>query len=254
VVRILGVPVYDQPLARALDEIVATCTAGASPRTSRLISATGAHGLVHAQHDPAFARALEQFAINLPDGLPGVWIGKYFKRARSMERVRGPDFFRAVMQRTTSTPIQHFLCGGKPGVANALRAACRDRFGNTRVVGTYTPPFRALTDAEWDELARQIYACATDIVWIGLSTPKQELFAVELARRVRVHYVATVGAAFDFHTGTAREAPVFVQKSGLEWFYRLLQDPKRLTRRYAEVVPLFLYYNLLDLVRDERQR
>ena len=187
--------------------------------------------------------------MNLPDGLPGVWVGRYLKCATNMERVRGPDFFRAVMTRTATAPIKHFLCGGKEGVADKLREACRERFSNDHVVGTYCPPFRPLTEEEWTELAAQVQATGAEIVWIGLSTPKQELFARELARRVRVHYIATVGAAFDFHIGAIPEAPLIVQRSGFEWFYRMCLDPKRLVRRYAEVVPLFLYYNLLDAIR-----
>jgi len=246
-IPILGIPMYDGPLAEAIERIVATCVSSDEPRTSRLISLTGAHGLVHARKHPAFAEALQGFELNLPDGLPGVWIGKYLKRASRMEQIRGADFFRAMMTRSATTPVRQYLCGGKPGVADRLREVCRDRFANPNIVGTYCPPFRALDEAEWSALAADIEASRADVVWIGLSTPKQELFARELARRVRVHYIATIGAAFDFHIGEVREAPVFVQRSGLEWFYRMCLDPKRLVRRYAEVVPLFLLYNLVEL-------
>jgi N-acetylglucosaminyldiphosphoundecaprenol N-acetyl-beta-D-mannosaminyltransferase len=213
-----------------------------------LISLTGAHGLVHAQRDAAFASALRAFELNLPDGRPGVWIGRYFKRAGAMEQIRGADFFASVMRATAGTSITHYLCGGKPGVADRLAYACRNQLGNDRIAGTWCPPFRSLTDAEWDELAHDITAAGPDIVWIGLGTPKQELFAQELARRVRVHYLATIGAAFDIHVGDTRDAPRFVQRSGLEWAYRMLRDPKRLVRRYATVVPLFLLYNLREIM------
>ena len=192
---------------------------------------------------------LQEFDLNLPDGLPGVWVGKYLKNASRMEQIRGADFFRALVTRSAAVPIRHYLCGGKPEVADRLRSVCRERFSNDQIVGTYCPPFRALDDAEWATLAADIAASRPDIVWIGLSTPKQEVFARELARRVDVHYIATIGAAFDFHIGEVREAPLFVQRSGFEWFYRMCLDPKRLVRRYAEVVPLFLLYNLLDVAR-----
>jgi N-acetylglucosaminyldiphosphoundecaprenol N-acetyl-beta-D-mannosaminyltransferase len=252
VVEILGIPVYDGSLREAIDTMIATCT-GTAPRTNRLVSATGAHGLVHAQKDRSFAAALHEFDMNLPDGLPGVWVGKHLKGAARMERIRGPDFFRELMSASAGTAVTHFLCGGKDGVAETLRTACRERFANASVVGTYCPPFRQLTDADWSELATRISASKPDIVWIGLSTPKQEMFACELAKWTDVHYIVTVGAAFDFHIGAVREAPVWVQRSGFEWFYRMCLDPKRLVRRYAEVVPLFLLYNLRELVGAERK-
>jgi N-acetylglucosaminyldiphosphoundecaprenol N-acetyl-beta-D-mannosaminyltransferase len=254
VVQILGIPVYDQPLARALDEIISTCVDDAAPRANRLISATGAHGLVHAQQDREFAATLRDFTINLPDGLPGVWVGRYLKRAHNMERVRGPDFFRVLMTHSATAPIKHYLCGGKEGVAERLRTACSEQFSNNNIVGTYCPPFRPLTDDEWVALAADIDASGADVVWIGLSTPKQERFARQLAQHVNVHYIATVGAAFDFHIGAVREAPLFVQRSGFEWFYRMVLDPKRLLRRYAEIVPLFLFYNVKDVLHSRRDR
>jgi N-acetylglucosaminyldiphosphoundecaprenol N-acetyl-beta-D-mannosaminyltransferase len=250
-VRVLGIDMFDKPLESALSSIVDTCDSDA-PRTSRLISTTGAHGLVHAQHDEEFANTLRDFDMNLPDGLPGVWVGRYLKGASSMERMRGADFFRALMVRSATTRIRHYLCGGKEGVADELRAVCRDELGNANIVGTHCPPFRALTEDEWDELANDIEDTGADIVWIGISTPKQERFARELATRVRVHYIATVGAAFDFHIGAVPEAPLLVQRSGFEWFYRMLIDPKRLVPRYAEIVPLFLLYSVRDLFRERQ--
>lgn len=248
---VLGIPLFDQPLARLLETIVATCRG--EPRTSRLISLTGAHGLVHAQRDVDFAKVLREFDLNLPDGRPGLWIGKYLKHATEMEQIRGSDFFASVMRATADAPISHYLCGGKPGVAERLVTACRDRFGNARIAGTWCPRFRPLADDEWDELARDITASGADIVWVGLGTPKQELFAKQLARRVQVHFIATIGAVFDMHVGDIAEAPRFVQRSGLEWCYRMLLDPKRLVRRYATVVPLFLLYNLREML-EERVR
>lgn len=250
---ILGIPMYDGSLDEAIARIIETCLSSSAPRSSRMISLTGAHGLVHAQKDRRFAETLHQFEFNLPDGLPGVWVGKYLKNASRMEQIRGADFFRELVTRSATVPVRHYLCGGKPGVADRLRDVCSDRFANDQVVGTYCPPFRALDDAEWAGLATDIEASGADIVWIGLSTPKQEMFARELSSRVNVHYIATIGAAFDFHIGEVREAPAFVQRAGFEWFYRMCLDPKRLVRRYAEVVPLFLLYNLIEVARKGDQ-
>ncbi len=250
--NILGIPMYDSPLAELLSTIRRTCSDPAEPRRGRLVSLTGAHGLVHARHHAEFRETLEAFDYNLPDGLPGVWVGRYLKGATSMEQIRGADFFRHVMSATAADPIRHYLCGGKDGVAERLAEVCAQRFGNANVCGTHSPPFRPMTDADWDELVARIDASGADIVWVGLSTPKQELFARELAKRVRVHYLVTIGAAFDFHTGAMPEAPRVLRKAGLEWAYRTWREPRRLARRYAEVVPLFLLYNALDMLGKER--
>ena len=110
----------------------------------------------------------------------------------------------------------------------------------SNVVGCFTPPFREMSDEEYRQLAEQINSLEVDIVWIGISTPKQERFAVRLAQYTQVHFICTVGAAFDFHTDRVREAPRWMQQHGLEWFFRLITEPRRLWRRYIKVVPLFI--------------
>jgi N-acetylglucosaminyldiphosphoundecaprenol N-acetyl-beta-D-mannosaminyltransferase len=105
-----------------------------------------------------------------------------------------------------------------------------------------------MTLEEMKSLAKEINRLNVDIVWIGLSTPKQELFACELAKLIEVHFVITVGAAFDFHIGSVRQAPQIIQRAGLEWLFRLMMEPRRLYRRYLEIVPYFLYYGIKDLL------
>ena len=122
------------------------------------------------------------------------------------------------------------------------------KFGNNNVVGTFSPPFRPMTDDEMKILAEDINSKGTDIVWVGLSTPKQEIFANQLAQYAHVHFIITVGAAFDFHTGKVTQAPKILQKMGLEWFFRLCMEPKRLYKRYGVVVPLFIFYNVREFL------
>src|SRR5690606_709595 len=145
-----------------------------------------------------------------------------------MERCYGPDFFRETMVATNQKEIKHFFCGGKDGIAEELKKVCETKFANFNVVGTFSPPFREMKDDELKELAAKINALNTNIVWIGLSTPKQEIFAYSLSKFTNVNFICTVGAAFDFHTGKVKQAPSWVQKMGLEWFFRLLMEPKRL--------------------------
>ena len=166
-----------------------------------------------------------------------------------MDRCYGPDFFAAIMQSTSGLEVTHFLCGGKAEVADELRQVVEFKFGNKRVSGTYSPPFSPMQEEDWDNLVAKINQSAAHIIWIGLSTPKQEKFAYELAKRVKVRYIITIGAAFDFHTGRLAQAPRWMQESGLEWFYRLCKEPRRLWKRYIEIVPKFAILAGVDLIK-----
>lgn len=251
-VEVLNIPLYDRSLTLAVAEAVEVCASGGD-KNSLCISATGAHGMVSAQKHPEFARILQEFYCNLPDGMPGVWVGR-LKGAREMGRCYGPDFFRDMMVATRDQSFRHYFCGGKEGVADELKDACADKFGNQNVVGTYCPPFREMNDDECRALASDINEKGTDILWIGISTPKQEIFAHRMAKYLKVHFIVTVGAAFDFHIGKVRQAPGLLQQMGLEWLFRLCMEPKRLYRRYFEIVPLFILYNLIELFKTRVKR
>lgn len=222
----------------------------ASSKKNKCVSATGAHGIITAKKDKKFRKILNSFYANLPDGMPGVWVGR-LKGAKEMQRCYGPDFFRDTMIATKDAKMNHFFCGGKEGVADKLKKTCEEKFGNYNVVGTYSPPFREMTDNELKELAEKISVLNTNILWIGLSTPKQEIFAYRLSKFTNVNFICTVGAAFDFHTGKVKQAPTWIQKIGMEWFFRLLMEPKRLWKRYFEIVPLFIWYNIIELIKGD---
>ncbi|MBD2701424.1 WecB/TagA/CpsF family glycosyltransferase [Spirosoma sp. BT702] len=243
--KVLDVTLYDAGLEAAVNGLLWRCDSS-WPRDNKCISATGAHGLVTAFKEPDFKQVLDSFYWNLPDGMPGVWIGK-LKGAKRMTRCYGPDVFKQVFEDSANSSIKHFLCGGKEGVADELKAAVGRKFGNHGVVGTYCPPFRDMTDSEFQQLAETINRSGANIVWIGLSTPKQERFARRLAKWTEVNFIVTVGAAFDFHTDRVIQAPGWMQKLSLEWFFRLMTEPKRLYKRYLEVIPLFIFLNLKEV-------
>ncbi len=246
--QILGIPLYDGDVDSAVAEVMATCQSDQPPR-SWCISATDAHGLVHARENPEFAALLRGFHMVLPDGQPSVWLGR-LKGARRMRRCFGPDFFASVMRASAShARVGHFLCGGLPGVAERLAVACREKFANTHVVGVHCPPLRPLNDDEVIALARTITASGAQIVWIGISSPKQEMLAARLAPLLRVHFIVTVGAAFDLHTDRVPRPPAWAESLGLAWAYRLYKEPRRLWRRYLHTVPRFVAYNALDVAR-----
>lgn len=244
-VKVLNIPLYDADIRSSIEIVLNEILT--KDKLNRCISATGAHGMIYARKNEEFKTILNQFYLNLPDGMPGVWVGK-LKGAKQMKRCYGPDFFKDLMIASANKPVKHFFCGGKEGVAEELREHCNIELNNHNIVGTFCPPFRKLSEEEFSELGKQINESGTDIVWIGLSTPKQEQFAWQLRQYVNVHFIITVGAAFDFHTNRVKQAPSWIQKMGMEWFYRLLREPKRLYKRYLEIVPLFIYYNFKELI------
>lgn len=247
--RFNHIPIYERDLSSAVQDFVAGLSSPFSEGDSvRFISATGAHGLVEAQKDSSFKSILSLFYWNLPDGMPLVWWGR-LKGHVTMDRCYGPDFFSAIMQATSSLEVAHFFCGGKPGVAEELKHAVELKWENKNVNGTYSPPFKPMEEQDWGNLVAKINESAPQIIWIGLSTPNQEKFAHELAKRVKVRYIITIGAAFDFHTGRLAQAPRWMQRSGLEWFYRLCKEPRRLWKRYIEIVPKFAILAGVDLIK-----
>ena len=154
------------------------------------------------------------------------------KGTRKWGASSGPDLMMEVCRRSVSSGTTHFLYGGKPGVAEELQANLESWFPGIHIVGTCTPPFRPLSSAERADLEEQTSALAPDIIWVGLSTPKQEQFMAEHISVLRCKIMVGVGAAFDIHTGRVKDAPQWIKTTGLQWFHRLCQEPSRLWKRY----------------------
>jgi N-acetylglucosaminyldiphosphoundecaprenol N-acetyl-beta-D-mannosaminyltransferase len=197
------------------------------------------HGVTEAQNDAAFRRILNGAILNTTDGMPLVWLGRHFVGSE-VERVYGPDLMLEMFSATKAAPFRHFFYGGAPGVAEELKAKLEARFPGAQIVGTFTPPFRPLNAEEESALASQVRDSRPDLMWVGLSTPKQERFMTEYLPKLDVTLMAGVGAAFDFHSGRVRQAPRWIQRSGFEWLYRMCCQPRRLARRYLVNNPLFL--------------
>lgn len=244
-VEVLDVPLYGLNISSAVKHVIEMVN---SSKSNLCISATGAHGIIFANKNPEFKAILQLFHLNLPDGMPGVWVGRS-KGAKEMKRCYGPDFFAELMLDTSNKNVKHFLCGGMDGVADKLKIACENKFNNHNIVGTYCPPFLDVNEYDYRSIANNINESGANIVWVGISTPKQEQFAWNLSKYTNVHFLITVGAAFDFHIGNVRQAPKILQKMGLEWLFRLLVEPKRLWRRYLEIVPSFAYFGMLDVIK-----
>jgi N-acetylglucosaminyldiphosphoundecaprenol N-acetyl-beta-D-mannosaminyltransferase len=203
------------------------------------ICVTGVHGIMESRTDASLRAILNNAFLCTPDGMPTVWMGK-LSGHRDMSRVYGPDLMLAVMEATRDKPVRHFFYGGQEGVANDLKVKLEQRFPGVRITGTFCPPFRPLTDEEVRDLQDQVRKAEADIVWVGLSTPKQERFMAQYLPQLDTSVMVGVGAAFDFHSGRVKQAPVWIQRNGLEWLYRVMQEPKRLWRRYFSIVPRFM--------------
>jgi N-acetylglucosaminyldiphosphoundecaprenol N-acetyl-beta-D-mannosaminyltransferase len=241
--NILGVRVHPLSISDAAARIITwTGTPAGRPR---LVFATGVHGIMEARRHPSFQAILEKADMNLPDGMPLVWIGRT-SGFRRMERTSGPDLMLEVCAAGLAKGVRHFFCGGKPGVAVILAEQLQRRFPGLEVGGTFTPPLTPLTHEDHLAIAGAWKRSAAQIFWMGVSTPKQERWAQTIAPMLHDGVILTVGAAFDFHAGTARRAPVWMQRSGLEWFYRLLREPGRLAGRYLANNPAFLFLTALQ--------
>ncbi len=193
-----------------------------------------AHGLTEAQRDPELKAIYNASWLTTPDGMPLVWLGP-----PGVERVYGPELMLAVCDAGRAKGLRHYFYGGVPGVADELRRRLVDRFPGLEVVGVFTPPFRPLDAAESAALQADIARARPDVVWVGISSPKQEKFMARHAPALEAGVLIGVGAAFDFHSGRIRQAPRWIQRGGLEWLFRLCVEPRRLARRYGVVVPLF---------------
>jgi N-acetylglucosaminyldiphosphoundecaprenol N-acetyl-beta-D-mannosaminyltransferase len=241
---IAGVTVYAGTLERVVEQLATSIEKKDSTR-SHCVSATGAHGIVTAFQNKEFKEVLSRFYLNLPDGMPLVFLARA-KGFIGANRCYGPNLFLKVLERT-SPFAAHFFCGGKPGVALSLKLAMEKRFDGVKVTGTYTPPFSPMTISDWDQLVTEVQAAKPDFLWVGLGTPKQEQFAWELSQKVKVSYIITIGAAFDFYTGQVRQAPGWIQQLSLEWLFRLAQEPRRLAGRYSRIVPTFALLGITNL-------
>lgn len=203
------------------------------------------HGVMECQRDPALRRIYNRSGLTTPDGMPLVWLSR-LSGFPFVERVYGPDLLLALCEHGLDRGYRHFFYGGEPGVAETLATRLRARFPGLQIVGTYTPPFRPLTPAEDAAVVATINAAGPDIVWVGLSTPKQDRWMADHVGRLTAPVLIGVGAAFDFHSGRKRQAPRWMQRSGLEWLFRLSQEPRRLWRRYLLYNPLFVALVLLQ--------
>lgn len=203
------------------------------------VCVTGVHGVMESQGDADLLEIHNRSGLTTPDGMPMVWSGRR-AGAHDMQRVYGPDLMLELCREAVLHGWKFYFYGGGDGIADTLSARLQQQFPGLRVVGCHTPPFRPLTSAEDASVVSDINFSGADIVWVGLSTPKQELWMSEHRQRLDAAALIGVGAAFDIRAGLVPQAPPWMQRRGLEWFYRLVREPRRLWKRYLINNPKFV--------------
>ena len=221
-----------------LQDAVKTIKAWINSRTPHYICVTPAHGVMDCYEDPDLRKIFNSSGMTTPDGMAIVWLLKLYGHG-NVGRVYGPDLMLAACSAGERKRWRHFFYGGDVGVAEDLVNVLRDRCPDIVVAGTYSPPFRELSVDERREIISLIKTASPDIVWVGISTLKQERWMAEFVHLLDVPVIVGVGAAFDFISGRKPQAPLWVQRSGFEWLFRLVTEPRRLWRRYIQY-PKFL--------------
>jgi N-acetylglucosaminyldiphosphoundecaprenol N-acetyl-beta-D-mannosaminyltransferase len=235
-VEVLGIPLALTDYERTIDWMDAAVAAG----HRGYICVAAVHTVMACQEDDELRAAVLGSDLTVPDGQPLVWAMNALGHDLS-SRVYGPDLMARYCERAALTGSRMFLYGGRnQGALVQLALNLRTRYPGLNIVGGYAPPFRPLTGEEETFVLDEINRSQADVVWVGIGVPKQEKWMAAMRARLRAPVLVGVGAAFDFHAGLVPQAPSWMQSMGLEWAYRLLQEPGRLWRRYLRYNPRFV--------------
>jgi N-acetylglucosaminyldiphosphoundecaprenol N-acetyl-beta-D-mannosaminyltransferase len=218
------------------------------------VCAVAVHAVTVAQRDPVMRDALLGSTLTVPDGMPLVWAANMLGESLP-HRVYGPELMRRYTRRCATKGHRIWLYGGRDqGSLAQLALNLRRDFPGLRIVGGYSPPFRDLEPHEEDEVVARINTDKPDVLWVGTGVPRQEKWMARMRDRLEVPVMSAVGAAFDFHAGRISQAPPWMQDRGLEWTYRIAQEPRRLLPRYLYYNPAFLRRFSRQLMREKFRR
>ena len=238
---VLGVAVDALTWTEAVDRIVGW----ALRRESRTVCICNVHSIMTARKTPEHAEAINSADLVTPDGAPVAWMLRKIGY-RDQERINGPDLMWKCCRRASGVQTEMFLYGGSPSTLRHLEKRLRMEFEGINIVGAFSPPFRGLSAEEDSAIVDMINRSGARIVWVGLGCPKQEAWMHAHRHRIKAVMVG-VGAAFDFHAGVVKRAPLWMRQNGLEWLHRLMQDPRRLATRYlvgnsAFIMAVLMYF------------
>jgi N-acetylglucosaminyldiphosphoundecaprenol N-acetyl-beta-D-mannosaminyltransferase len=240
--NVLGVLVSAVDLRGAVDVIHSWVNDG----KLEYVCVTGVHGVIESIDKEPVLQAHRSAGLVVADGMPLVWAGHYAGYGRQVGHVRGADLMQKTLDAAECFGWSCFFYGGAPGVADQLVKKVLASHPRLIIQGTLCPPYRPLTPQELDEHIEKINAAAPTLVWVAMSTPKQEIWMAAVRSRLNAPVLLGVGAAFDMRAGILRSAPPLMQRMGLEWLYRLRREPRRLSRRYGRIIPRFI----IEVIRD----
>jgi N-acetylglucosaminyldiphosphoundecaprenol N-acetyl-beta-D-mannosaminyltransferase len=247
--EILGIPIAMTDYEQAMDVMDGMI----ARRDPGYVCAVAVHAVMVAQRDAEMKQALLGSTLTVPDGMPLVWAANALGE-NLPQRVYGPELMRRYSQRCATQGHRVWLYGGRDqGHLVQLALRLRQRHDGIKIVGGYAPPFRPLTSEEEDAIAEQINHAKPDVLWVGIGVPKQEKWMARMRDKLDVPVMAAVGAAFDFHAGRISQAPAWMQDRGLEWTYRIAQEPRRLLPRYLYYNPRFMLSFARQLGRERRR-
>ncbi|KAA3658397.1 MAG: glycosyltransferase [Calditrichaeota bacterium] len=212
------------------------------------IGFTNVYTIMCSQHDEELNRAINGFTLSVADGMPLVWLSRFTDNPLHT-RVYGPDLFLKICELSETKHYRHFLYGSKSFVLDKLEKNILNHFPKLEIAGKISPPFRPLTAEEEQAFVDEINNSGADIVWIAIGSPKQEKWMAKIRPRLHVPVLAAVGAAFDFHALTKKQAPPVIRNNGFEWLFRLLYEPGRLWMRYLVYNPLFVLNVIGRIIR-----
>lgn len=246
-VNILGVGISAIALTEAVREI-GTCIEN---RSRHYVNVCTVHTVMECCRNPDLRKMVNENAFATPDGMPLVWLCHFYGH-RNVTRVYGPDLMLAFCEYSVEKGYRHFFYGGAPGVTEQLVSRLKTRYPGLLVAGYYSPPFRTAGTIEEPTVIDLINAASADVVWVGLGTPKQDFWVAQHRPMLNAPVLVAIGAAFDIHAGRLPQAPVWMQRHGLEWFFRLMHEPRRLAYRYLIYNPIFILLVLMQMFKLRR--
>lgn len=241
-VNIIGIGINAINLNEAVKKIAGSIEEG----SRHYVNVCTVHTLMECHRDPALQTMINMSGLATPDGMPLVWLC-HFHGQKRVTRVYGPDLMLEFCKYSVAPGYRHFFYGGAPGVAQQLARKLENKYPGIQVAGTHSPPLRKVGALEDHTVIEAINATRPDVVWVSLGTPKQDFWVAQHRPLLHAPVLVAVGAAFDFHTGRVRQAPVWMQRHGLEWLFRLMQEPRRLAYRYLIYNPLFLMHIVMQI-------
>jgi len=237
-----------------LNQAVQTISRWIKKKQQHYVCVRDVHGIVQCQNDPVLRQIHQNSGLTVPDGMPLVWIGRMMGY-HQMGRVYGPDLMKLLCQVSVTKGFTHCLYGGKTTAqVQDVKKQLEKQYKGIQVTGAFCPPFSSFVEFDDTQLISHLRSNKTDILWVGVGTPKQEYIMAHLKKHTNTNVIIGVGAAFDILLNIQSDAPGWIKQSGLQWLFRAFQNPNRLGKRYMKVIPAFIFLMLQQWLRNKGKK